>query len=32
VVLNRVVEAVQAFSRGAAQHDDVTVLILKYVG
>lgn len=32
VILNRVVEAVQAFARGAAQHDDVTVLILKYVG
>lgn len=32
VIMNRVVEAVQAFSRGVAQHDDVTVLILKYVG
>lgn len=32
LILNRIVEAVQTFARGAAQHDDVTVLILKYVG
>lgn len=32
VIMNRVVEAVQSFARGVAQHDDVTVLILKYVG
>lgn len=32
LILNRVIEAVQSFSKGAAQHDDVTVLILKYVG
>jgi serine phosphatase RsbU (regulator of sigma subunit)/pSer/pThr/pTyr-binding forkhead associated (FHA) protein len=31
-ILERVVQEVQAFSRGAAQHDDVTALVLKYGG
>ncbi|MGE0040222.1 MAG: SpoIIE family protein phosphatase [Vicinamibacterales bacterium] len=31
-ILDRIVEAVQAFAGGAAQHDDVTALVMKYVG
>jgi sigma-B regulation protein RsbU (phosphoserine phosphatase) len=31
-VLNRVVEAVQAFARGAEQYDDVTALVVRYLG
>jgi sigma-B regulation protein RsbU (phosphoserine phosphatase) len=31
-ILAGIVAAVQAFARGAAQHDDVTALVVKYVG
>jgi serine phosphatase RsbU (regulator of sigma subunit) len=31
-VLARVVDAVQAFARGAQQHDDVTALVVRYTG
>jgi sigma-B regulation protein RsbU (phosphoserine phosphatase) len=29
-ILDRIVAAVQTFSHGAAQHDDVTALVIKY--
>jgi sigma-B regulation protein RsbU (phosphoserine phosphatase) len=32
VILDRIVQDVQTFARGAAQHDDVTALVIKYVG
>lgn len=32
LILERIVQEVQAFARGAAQHDDVTALVLKYGG
>jgi sigma-B regulation protein RsbU (phosphoserine phosphatase) len=32
IILERIVDAVQAFSHGAAQHDDVTALVIKYAG
>jgi sigma-B regulation protein RsbU (phosphoserine phosphatase) len=31
-ILERIVQDVQSFARGAAQHDDVTALVLKYAG
>ena len=31
-ILERIVQEVQAFAKGAAQHDDVTALVLKYAG
>ena len=31
-ILERIVQEVQTFARGAAQHDDVTALVLKYAG
>ena len=31
-ILCRIVDAVQAFVRGAPQHDDVTALVMKYAG
>jgi serine phosphatase RsbU (regulator of sigma subunit) len=31
-ILSAIVSAVQTFARGAAQHDDVTLLVVKYVG
>lgn len=31
-LLDEIIEAVQTFARGAAQHDDVTALVVKYVG
>ena len=31
-VLLRIVEAVQGFARGAEQYDDVTALVVRYLG
>lgn len=31
-ILDEIIEAVQTFARGAAQHDDVTALVVKYAG
>jgi phosphoserine phosphatase RsbU/P len=31
-ILEHMVQAVQTFARGAAQHDDVTALVIKYAG
>jgi serine phosphatase RsbU (regulator of sigma subunit) len=32
MVLEHMVQTVQTFVRGAAQHDDVTALVIKYAG
>jgi sigma-B regulation protein RsbU (phosphoserine phosphatase) len=32
VILQAIVEGVQAFARGAAQHDDVTAMVVKFTG
>jgi serine phosphatase RsbU (regulator of sigma subunit) len=32
MILEHIVAAVQTFSHGAAQHDDVTALVIKYAG
>jgi sigma-B regulation protein RsbU (phosphoserine phosphatase) len=31
-ILNAIVEGVQTFARGAAQHDDVTAMVVKFTG
>jgi sigma-B regulation protein RsbU (phosphoserine phosphatase) len=31
-ILNAIVHGVQGFARGAAQHDDVTAMVVKYTG
>ena len=31
-VLDEIVNAVQTFARGAAQHDDVTAMVVKFTG
>jgi sigma-B regulation protein RsbU (phosphoserine phosphatase) len=32
VILEAIVAEVQAFARGAAQHDDVTAMVVKFTG
>ena len=31
-ILEAIVEGVQTFARGAAQHDDVTAMVVKFTG